>query len=370
LRLKVDDLREVALPVPTIPAAVPVRLIPPSELPRIRPARPAHHLPAHFHSRFAASLQRFVELKRTLGRLYGRETLMLRHWDDYVYRHYPRATQVRAPLFHDWTQTLTGLTSTTSRDYQRVVGNFLRFHARDHAQTFIPDRLTFPKPAPVICPRLVTAAEMGRVLAMVDQLPPTADNPLRAETFRMGLILLFCCGLRCGELLRLKREDIQADHTVLQIRASKFHKSRWVPLSPTVTQALKQYWQQRSQEKLPVASETFLMGSRHHTPEVYAATHLSTMWHRLCVSAQVVNAQGYPPRLHDLRHSCALNVLQGWYAQGLDVQAKLPHLATFWGHVSIVSTHYYLKLTPELRPAASQRFHQRFAPLLDLGGAV
>ena len=67
-------------------------------------------------------------------------------------------------------------------------------------------------------------------------------------------------------------------------------------------------------------------------------------------------------------HSCAVLVLQHWYAQGADVQAKLPHLATYLGHVSAVSTHYYLKLTPEIRQAASQRFHERFGPLLTPGG--
>jgi len=61
-------------------------------------------------------------------------------------------------------------------------------------------------------------------------------------------------------------------------------------------------------------------------------------------------------------------VLQRWYAEGGEVQAKLPYLAAYLGHVSPVSTHYYLKLTPELRQAACQRFHQRFAPLFANGG--
>ena len=43
-------------------------------------------------------------------------------------------------------------------------------------------------------------------------------------------------------------------------------------------------------------------------------------------------------------------------------------LAAYLGHVSAVSTHHYLKLTPELRQAASNRFHQRFAPLFVKGG--
>jgi len=48
----------------------------------------------------------------------------------------------------------------------------------------------------------------------------------------------------------------------------------------------------------------------------------------------------------------------------------LPHLAAYLGHVNAVSTHYYLKLTPELRQAASQRFHERFASLLTEGGVA
>ena len=211
---------------------------------------------------------------------------------------------------------------------------------------------------------------MGRILTAAQQLPPTPANPLRAETFRLGLILLFCCGLRRGELLRLRLEDIEDEQTVLRIRLTKFYKSRLVPLSPTVTIELRHYLQKRGGQKLPMAPEAFLMWSGHRGSEVYGATNLATVWRQLCLSARVLNPQRNPPRLHDLRHSAAVNVLQRWYAQGADVQAKLPHLATYLGHVNAVSTHHYLKLTPELRQAASQRFHQRFGRFFSLGGVA
>lgn len=367
LRLKVNELREVALPVPPSPGDPP-KLVAMNSLSRIRPARAPHNLPAHFQSRLAPSLQQFVDLKRALGRTYKGEAAILAHWDDFLHRRYPRAVKVRAPMFTDWTKTLVSLTSTGSRAFHRIVRNFLLFHARDHAGTFIPDRLTFPKPAPVVSPRLISEAEMGRVLAVARQLPPSADNPRRAETICIGFTLLFCCGLRRGELVRLTLADIQEEQTVLHIRSSKFHKSRFVPLSPSVTVELRNYLEKRKQNKLPMAPEAFLMWSQQRSPEVYAATTLGCLWHQLCVSAKVLNAQGHPPRIHDVRHSCAVLVLQRWYAQGVDVQAKLPHLATYLGHVSAVSTHYYLKLTPELRQAASQRFHQRFGRLLTRGG--
>jgi integrase len=370
LRLNINDLRAVALAAPVIPPDHPAKLLPIKSLPRLRLARLAHNLPARFVSRFASSLQRFINLKQTLGRIYSSETRVLRHWDDFIYRRYPRAGRVRPGMFTEWTKTLISMTSTGSRFFQRIVRNFLLFHAREHADTFIPDRLTFPKPAPVVTPRLVSEAEMGHVLVAARQLPPSADNPLRAETFYIGFLLLFCCGLRRGELMRLTLGDIQEEQALLHIRLSKFHKSRWVPLSPSVTLELRKYLHERRRKKLPMAPEAFLMWSQHHSPEVYSAERLGVVWYQLCASARVLNAQGHPPRVHDLRHSAAVLMLQRWYAQGADVQAKLPHLAAYLGHVSAVSTHYYLKLTPELRQAASQRFHQRFGPLLPKGGVA
>jgi len=303
-----------------------------------------------------------------LGRIYRTEVAVLRLWDVFLHHRYPRAAKMRPEMFARWTKNLGSLTSTGSRNCQRVVRNFLLFHARDHSGTFIPDQLTFPKPAPVLSPRLVSEAEMSRVLAVAGQLPPSAENPLHAQTVRIGFVLLYCCGLRRGELLRLRLGDIQEEQSVLHIRLSKFHKSRLVPLSVSVTLELREYLQKRRQKKLPMAPEAFLMWSRQRSPEAYSATRLGVLWRQVSVSAGVLNARGHPPRLHDLRHSCAVSVLQRWYAQGANVQAKLPHLAAYLGHINAASTHHYLKLTPELGQAASSRFHQRFASLLTEGG--
>lgn len=370
LRLDVEALREVALPMPTGSPNRPITLVPASSLPRIRTARRSRHLPAQFHSQFARSLQSYVDLKRALGRKWRLEFDVLRHWDDFLHREYPRTRQMRAEMFARWTQGLIGLTPTGNHSYQRMVRNFLLFYARDHAGSFVPDFRTLPKPTPRISPRLISEVEMTRILSAAGELTGTPGNPLRAETLRIGLTLLFCCGLRRGELLRLTLNDLESGQTVLHIRESKFYKSRLVPLSPSVRAEMKKYLQQRQREKLPTAPEASLLWSGHRTSQVYGARTLCGLWHQLCVSAKVLNAHGHPPRLHDLRHSFAVNALQRWYADGVDVQAKLPHLAAYLGHASIASTHYYLKLTPELREAANQRFHQRCAALLPKGGAA
>jgi integrase len=373
LRLGVDDLRCVALPAPSStahPSAPRLVLVPARSLPRVRVPRLSRDLPKLFHSSLASSLQRFLDLKRTLGRRYRGEGAILSHWVDFVHCHYPEARKVRAEMFSSWTQELSHLSPTVRRAWQRLVRNWLLFHARDHTGTFIPDLLTFPKPIPAQLPRLVSEAEMARILQAAWQLPPSRTNPLRAETIALGLLLLFCCGLRRGELLRLKLGDLDRNQGLLSIVETKFHKSRLVPLDPTVTGRLEHYLQERGRRKLPMTSDAFLLWSGNHSPEVYAAYSLLSLWRRLCVSVKVLDAQGHPPRLHDLRHSFACNALQRWYTQDADVQTKLPHLATYLGHVSAVSTYYYLQLTPELRQSASQRFHQRFSPLSTAGGGI
>ena len=58
-----------------------------------------------------------------------------------------------------------------------------------------------------------------------------------------------------------------------------------------------------------------------------------------------------------------------WYRAGADVQTKLPLLATYMGHVSIVSTQYYLPFVEALAAAAATRFADRCGRLLEAPGA-
>jgi hypothetical protein len=48
--------------------------------------------------------------------------------------------------------------------------------------------------------------------------------------------------------------------------------------------------------------------------------------------------------------------MQRWYEQGLDVQALLPHLSVYLGHVHVQESYWYLTSVPELLGAAANRF--------------
>ena len=68
-----------------------------------------------------------------------------------------------------------------------------------------------------------------------------------------------------------------------------------------------------------------------------------------------------PPRIHDFRHCFAVATLLDWYQADVDVQARLPLLSAFLGHVDPASTYWYLEATPELLALAAARQEQVLA---------
>jgi integrase len=231
-----------------------------------------------------------------------------------------------------------------------AVRGFARYlHALDPAAEIPPaDLLAAPgyQPAP---PYLYSDADIAALLAAARRLTP----PLQAATFETLLGLLAVTGLRIGEAMRLDRDDIDWDEKVLVVRSSKFGRSREVVCHDSTIEALRAYSARRDQLCPRPASASFFVSQRgrrlaHHS--VYAA------FHQLAGEAGLLQRPGgRPPRVHGLRHSFAVGTLLRWYRDGGDVQARLPLLSTYLGHVRPSSTYWYLTACPELLALAAER---------------
>ena len=371
LRLAIDDLREIALPLPPPGRAAALASADCLQaVPRVRAFVAAPFRLKRFQSPFASSLDRYLAVRRALGRGFNEDERILRRWDDFLHRHHLGLRGFDAEALQSWSDEFAYLNQNLRRNRLRVVRNFLLFHHRNHPRTWIPDTIFFPRTIPYAPPRLITTEEMARLLATARCLPPTCLNPLRAETIHLGLALLFCCGLRRGEVTHLRLAHYDQRERSLRIDQSKFHKSRLVPLHSTVARALERFVSQRRRHGLPTDLQSPLLWSGR--PETLltglAPNSLKQVWRYLCVSAGILDARGRPPAVHHLRHSMAVTALRRCYDDGKDPGAKLPHLAAYLGHVSPLSTHHYLHLTPELRQIANRRFHKLCAALFKKGG--
>ena len=147
------------------------------------------------------------------------------------------------------------------------------------------------------------------MLALATHLTPTPGSPLRPAVMRLAIILLYTAGLRRGELLRLTLQDIEPQTGVLRIRESKFHKSRLIPLSPDALEELHHYLRQRLMPTFDTRpASPLLCNFAKGRLRPYTGTGLSEGIHALFDAAGVYGSDGRRPRIHDLRHSFALQV--------------------------------------------------------------
>jgi site-specific recombinase XerD len=151
---------------------------------------------------------------------------------------------------------------------------------------------------------------------------------------------------------------VDLDERVLAVWDTKFFKSRLVPIGRTLAAALFTY--HKARQRLPMPAGTHSAFFTAHTGAPITLSKLEKVFARLRQHAGIQSPPGarWQPRLHDLRHSFALHRLIAWYREGVDVQARLPLLSTYLGHVNLSGTQTYLTMTHELLAEASKRFER------------
>ena len=223
------------------------------------------------------------------------------------------------------------------------------------ARTPLPCRT--PKSPPPFTPYIYTREELRRLLDATAGAKTWCPEPY---TFRALLLLLYGAGLRVGEALHLALDDVDLDSGCLVVRDTKFYKTRLVPLGPHLVGALQQYVARRPRSRGGQTADPRFFVTRDGGP--LRESTIRRAFARLRTRAGVLRTDGarYQPRLHDLRHAYAVHRVTEWYRQGADVQALLPALSTYLGHLTVTATQVYLTMTPDLLQQANRRF-ERYA---------
>ncbi len=199
-------------------------------------------------------------------------------------------------------------------------------------------------------PYLYTDADVRALMQACARL-----RGLGSYTYATLIGLLAVTGMRVGEAIALDRSDLDPGEQVLIIRHSKFNKSREVPLHSTTFEALNAYARKRDRVLPRPKSPSFFLS------RAGARLLVQNVWERFSRLRRWAGLTGRPrpPRIHDLRHSFALNIILRWYREGVEVEPRIARLSTYLGHVSPSSTYWYLTATPELLRLAAQRTERR-----------
>jgi integrase len=180
----------------------------------------------------------------------------------------------------------------------------------------------------VTVPVVLSPAEVRAVIAAA-----------KDERVRLAMLLAATCGLRHGELLRLRVRDVRDDGRTLLVHEAKWDSGRSVPVPEVAAVALREYLGgcRRS-------AEWPLLGQLRRPARPMVRLTRSV---RAAFDAAGLGRRDLKPGLHALRRACATHQL----AAGADIRTVMANL----GWRNLVTPMLYLGAQDRLRRDAAER---------------
>lgn len=292
----------------------------------------------------------YLRLRRSLGYKLAREGVVLPRFTQYLQA--SGASTVTTDLAIAWAQLPQNVGAKLWTQRLIAARGFAKYLQTIDAAAQVPPAGVFGFRATRPTPYLWSQADIGRLLEAASEL----KSPFRAATYEAFLGLLAVTGLRSGEAMDLRTGDVDLDAGLITINQAKLDRARLIPLHPSTVTVLGSYTCRRDGLHSQPKSETFFV-----TDAGTSLKHTSVhdTFSRL-IAVLGLATEDVHPRMHDLRHSFAVRTLINWHRAGHDIEARIPALATYLGHVNPASTYWYLSASPELMELAAARLADRF----------
>jgi len=168
--------------------------------------------------------------------------------------------------------------------------------------------------------------------------------------------LLYGTGMRIGEGVRMLIGDVDFDERTIYVPSGKGERDRIVPISPSTVDVLQEYLAWRLSTR-PNGDNFFIFDKADlKIPEApYRKTFMQAA---VEMGLRDPNSKGVVRtnlRVHDLRHSFAVNALIEVYKSDVDANDAIAQLSSILGHEDVRDTYWYIEAVPELVSAAFMR---------------
>lgn len=303
----------------------------------------------------------FLRFKRAMGMSYRRAEFVLNGFVRFVAQLGGGQGEVALDeAVIRWTARIEGRKAITVGNEFSVVRQLCLYRRRRDPSGYVPEHALAPVKESIFTPYIFTHDEVRQLLAAA----ATHRGRFIWGTMLHALMLvLYCTGMRLGEAVRLRVDDVDLKRGILSVRNSK-RRSRLVPIRDDLAAELRRYAEER---------QRLVGASRHPDPAAFfLRKNASPLTVKSASEAlrRVLRELGIKPpsgrtgaRPYEFRHAFAVHRLTAWALAGVDVHAKLPWLSAYLGHQNVLGTEVYLKATPQLLELASRRFeaHLRHA---------
>jgi len=304
-------------------------------------------MPYIYKSVFAPEFQSYFALRESQGHQHKRESCYFIKLDEYLVAENITKKTLTASVIEGWLRSLPGEMSVNTKIvYISHYGQFAKYLNTLGISAFIPER---PIDDNSYMPHVFTEDEINRLFVFADRLEtlsPNHKSVFASRDIPMILRILYGCGLRVSEALRLRINDANLSSGVLFIRNAKGDKDRLVPMEKSLIPILGSYIF-RFCGDVPKDRLIFV----NHKGGQYSTTAILN-WFNKTLEATGIEKPELPKYArnictHCLRHTFAVHSFRKQDLAGVDMYAAEPFLSTYMGHARLYGTETYLHMTGE-----------------------
>jgi integrase len=309
-----------------------------------------------FFEELTKDFHMMLDVRSSLGYATATDRSTLPPFIDYCGRYYPDEKTLTKKMLDGWLSCHPYRCERTQAVFIALVRHFSKFIRSLGKEAFIPDE-EYTIRSERYRPYIFNAEELSALFQAIDAPPPYVNDPGRGLVIPVLFRMMYCCGMRPSEPLRLRADDVEPINGDIYIRKSKKNKDRHIIMSEDMRRLCAEY--------------NFLAGRREWFFQKQDGNPIPTKWmtsrFHICWNRSGLHKRG-KPRPYDLRHVFASMNMMRWIDEGKDVMTLLPYLSTYMGHAKFTSTLYYIHLLPErLRKSAGidwKRFSSIFGEVV------
>lgn len=299
----------------------------------------------HYQSIYGTHIRQFIEMKQKLGFKYNGASVILAQIDKLATELEINSSGITQAFAANWSQLRLGESEYSRYGRISILAQFSSFLCDLGIETYLPKRP--PMPVCNFIPYIYTPQEIEAIFKAADELRLQISFKSSSLIAVPAIIrLLYSTGLRIGEALALKDEDINLEQQYLRVLDSKNAKERIIPIDLSLVAVCQQYKSYRDQLPGKENQSPYFFTNGNRPPSGNSVRD----WFRKCLELAAITGKSTQPRLHDLRHTFAVRALANMAEAGMDLYVSLPILSTYLGHQSLRATDHYVRLTKSIYP--------------------
>lgn len=301
-----------------------------------------------FVSVFAPYIVKFIDFKRSVGYKF-QCTDYLCSFDRFASFNEIQSAELTREICDLWAMKRPNESDVTRYKRISAVRNLSRFMNALDVPSYVPRlpgncKSTFT-------PHIYSHDEINRFFAECDKLlvsSHTYSAPLYPALFR----LLYGTGMRLGEAISLRRNDVDLDDGVITLRGTKNGDDRLLPIADSLRGILREFVLAYTEDK----PDSYFFTKRNRKPLIHSDVY-NTFRSLLLKCGISYRGRENGPRIHDFRHTFSVHSLAKMSEDGLDLYYSLPILSKYLGHKSLEATDKYVRLTEEMFPSVLEKMN-------------